>query len=216
MITRSLLTVPYQLTRTPLALVDVQLVRRLPEDSMPRLMCDRILGSYDQLAGRLLFDPDLARRGADRVARSGKIAHAVGLERDATQRRDAAATIAAAGERQAAEVAQQAQARLEAGLEDADAAERDGKDAAAASARAAAARKKKQAEQRTARRLAGIEQEVSRAETVASTRATGAQQTAKAKLDDAADERAKAGAKREQADQLAELTTAKQQSRLQS
>jgi hypothetical protein len=216
MITRSLLTVPYQLTRTPLVLVDVQLARRLPEDSRPRLLLDRVLGSYDQLAGRLLDDPHLAQRGVDRVQRSGKLANAVALEREAAQRREAAETIAAAGQRQAAETAQQAQDRLDGGLEEAETTERDEKRAAAADARAAAARKKKQAGQRTARRLASVEQKVNRAETVANTRTANAQKTAKAKLDDAAGERAKARAKRDDADQLAHLTTAKRQSRVRS
>lgn len=213
---RRLLTVPYQITRAPLALLDSQVAQRLPEDSPPRLVFDRALGSYDQFAGRILDDPDIAQLGRDRVARSGKIANAVVLEREAAQRRDAAATIAAAGERQAAATAQQAEDRLLNGLEEAKAQERDGKRAAAADARAAAARKKKQAEERTARRLAGIEQNVSRAETVASARASSAQRTAKAKLDDAASERAKASAKRNDADQLAQLTTTKRQSRVKS
>jgi hypothetical protein len=174
---------------------------------------DRVLGSYDQLAGRLLDDPDLAQRGLDRVARSGKIANAVELEHAAAQRREAAETIAAAGRRQAAETAQQAQDRLAGGLEEAETTERDEKRNAAAAARGAAAGKKKQAEQRTARRLASVEQKVNRAETVANTRTANAQKTAKAKLDGAASERAKAGAKRKDADQLGHLAAAKRQSR---
>lgn len=213
MISRTLLTVPFQVSRTPLALVDLQLSRRLPEDSMPRLVVDRILGSYDRFAGHMLDDPDLAQRGADRVLRSAKLANAVALEREAEQRREAAVAVAEAGERQAAETAQQAEERLASGLDEADAADRDGKRAAAAQARTDAARKKQRAENRTARRLASVEQKVKRAETTANTRITSAQKTAKAKFDDAATQRATARAKRKDADQLGQLTTAKRQAR---
>jgi hypothetical protein len=212
---RSLLTLPYQLTRAPLALLDGQ-VARLPEASLPRLMFDRLVGSYDQLAGRLLNDPDIAQRGFDRAARSSKVADAVELEREADERREAAATIAADGQRRAAETAKQAEQRLVSGLETAAAEAREGKQAAAADARAVAARKKEQAEERTARRLSSIEQNVNRAETVANTRANSARKTAKAKLDDAARERAKASEKRTDADQLDDLASAKRRSRVTS
>lgn len=89
MITRGLLSVPYQITRTPLVLIDLQLARRLPEDSLPRLVSDRVLGSYDRLAGRLLNDPDLAQRGLDRLTRSSRLAHAPVLDREPAQVRRA-------------------------------------------------------------------------------------------------------------------------------
>lgn len=96
MITRGLLSVPYEITRTPLVLIDLQLARRLPKDSLPRLVSDRVLGSYDRLAGRLLNDPDLAQRGLDRLTRSGGLAHAQVLDREPAQVRQVAEKAARA------------------------------------------------------------------------------------------------------------------------
>ncbi len=70
---RRLLALPYQLSRMPLSLLDVQLARHLPETSLPRLAFDVGLGSLDNVAGRLLLNRALARVGADRVQRASAL-----------------------------------------------------------------------------------------------------------------------------------------------
>jgi hypothetical protein len=213
---RTILVLPYQLTRTPLALVDVRLAQRLPENSLPRVVFDRALGSYDQFAGRLLGDESIVRLGTDRIERSGKIAAAITLEREADERREAGAVAAQAGRTKAAKKAQQAQDRVVDGLEDAEATEREGKQAAAEDARALAARKKEQADARARKRTDGIQQEVRRVETAAEARKTRAQQATKATLSDATEERRTASAKRSDADQLGTLAAQKRQARNQA
>ncbi|MCW2842634.1 MAG: hypothetical protein JWN22_550, partial [Nocardioides sp.] len=62
-----LITLPYELARLPLLVVDSTLSDRLPETSGPRVTLDRTIGSADKIAGALLGNRDLARRGADRL-----------------------------------------------------------------------------------------------------------------------------------------------------
>lgn len=212
---RTMLVLPYQLTRTPLTLLDLQIARRLPQDSRPRMVFDRALGTYDRLAGRLLADDAITQLGTDRIARTGKIAAALTLESEAEQSRDAAAAAAQAGRDKAAEKAQQAQDRAVDGLEAASA-EREAKKAAADQARSLAARKKQQAAARARKRADAIERDVQRVEAAADARKNRAQQAAQAKLTDATQERATAAAKRGDADQLGTLAAQKRQARKQS
>lgn len=65
-----LLAYPYQVARTPLAVLDVTLARRLPADSTVRRTFDRAFGSLDLVAGRLFTDQTLLRQGAERIGRS--------------------------------------------------------------------------------------------------------------------------------------------------
>jgi hypothetical protein len=84
---RTLMYLPYQAARAPLALLDAQLVRRLRDDSPPRLALEQVLGSIDEVAGRLLKDENIERRGTDLRHRAGKVIHARQLEHQAAARR---------------------------------------------------------------------------------------------------------------------------------
>jgi hypothetical protein len=84
---RTLMYLPYQAARAPLALLDAQLVRRLRDDSPPRLALEQVLGSIDEVAGRLLKDENIERRGTDLRHRAGKGIHARQLEHQAAARR---------------------------------------------------------------------------------------------------------------------------------
>jgi len=84
---RTLMYLPYQAARAPLALLDAQLVRRLRDDSSPRLALEQVLGSIDEVAGRLLKDENIERRGTDLRHRAGKVIHARQLEHQAAARR---------------------------------------------------------------------------------------------------------------------------------
>ena len=110
--TRTLIAIPYELTRAPLWVIDTQLVQRLPRDSFPRLAFDRALGSYDQFAGRLLANDDIVRMGIDRATRSEMLADAIGLERGATEQQGKRVAVANARQ-QATRQKQAAQQRAE-------------------------------------------------------------------------------------------------------
>src|SRR3954454_22244170 len=81
----TLITLPYELARLPLVLVDNGLSDRLPETSGPRVTLDRAIGSVDKLAGTLLHNRDIARRGADRIERTEKLLKAASLEQEADE-----------------------------------------------------------------------------------------------------------------------------------
>src|SRR3954451_3097280 len=97
----TLIALPYELARLPLVIVDNGLFDRLPETSGPRVTLDRAIGSVDKLAGTLLGNRDIARRGADRIERTEKLLTAASLEREAVTRREQARERAAAGRREA-------------------------------------------------------------------------------------------------------------------
>lgn len=213
---RTLLVLPYQLARTPLSLIDSQLARRLPTDSRPRIVFDRALGSFDQLAGRWLDNASIAERGTNRVARADKIVTAAQLEQQAADLRGSAKATARQGKQEATAKASQARDKVVGGARAAQATERDGKRAATAAARAKAAREKKQADERAQQRVASAEQSRKNAEASATARATQAKKAAKAKLDDVSTERKNAADTRRDADQLGELATAKRDTRTNS
>lgn len=60
------LQIPYHLARTPLAVLDAKLGRRLPAGAAPRRAVKQILGTLDSVAGRLIDGKGFAPRRADR------------------------------------------------------------------------------------------------------------------------------------------------------
>jgi hypothetical protein len=213
--TRSVLTAPYRLARTPLTILDATVAPRLAEDSTPRLLIDRAIGSFDQVVGRLLSDRVIAQRGSDRLERSAKLAEAAALDEQAARTRESAAAVAARGEQKATQQARQAEDRARDGLAEAEQTEREGKRRAEAQAKALAAKRKKQADARKQQREAAIQQGLAQDEAKVDNAVDKAQRTAKAKLDDAAQTRAAAADDRAKADQLSELTAAKRRARKQ-
>ena len=208
-----LLTVPYEITCAPLTLVDTQIARRLPQDSPPRLAFDRALGTYDQLAGRLLANEAIAQQGTDRLRRSSNLAQATVLEREAAARREQAAQVGQAGRDSAQQKRQAAQQRAEDGLDAAQDTERRGKQAAASDARGQAARDKQAIQQRTDERSGAIRQGLTQSDQAANARQTAARKTAKAKLDDVAETKGDARSARADANKLGDLADAKENER---
>lgn len=80
---RDLIALPYRVVRTPLAIVDFQLARRLPENSQARVLFERTLGTADHLAGRLLRDESLARMGADHRTDAARVAERSAAKQEA-------------------------------------------------------------------------------------------------------------------------------------
>jgi len=210
---KSILTVPYRIARTPLAVLTSSVGARLPENSRPRLVLDRTLGTTDQVAGRLFGSSTLVEEGTRRVERSDKLAQATELEAEAAKRRQQARDVGTSGRRTAADKAQQARDTAAEGLEEADRTERRGKQEAANRARTTAARKKSAADARAKQQVDSIENSVERTEAAANARATQAKRRTAAKVGDAQEQRADADAKREEAEELGELADAKRSAR---
>ena len=65
----TLIALPYEIARLPIALVDKNLTDRLPATSGTRVGLDRAIGGADRVAGALLGNRSIAQRGADRLHR---------------------------------------------------------------------------------------------------------------------------------------------------
>ena len=211
----TLIALPYEVARLPLAIVDTSLVRRLPETSGTRVTLDRAIGSADKLAGTLLGNRDIAQRGADRIEHSEKLLTAARLEQEAATRREQARETAAAGRRKATRKRKAAQDRAASGLDEADAAEARGKRDAKVKAAKTASAKKASADRRAASRTATAEQRKGRLDSAAEARKQSAQRKAKAELEDARATKQSASEARSDAERLSDLTEAKKQERKQ-
>jgi hypothetical protein len=210
---KNLVSLPYEIARLPLSVIDDKLADRLPERQ--RLTLDRALGSADRLAGTVLGDRGIAERGAERLERSRKVATATRLEEEATLRREQARETAEAGRRAAARKRRSAQDRAASGLDEADVVEARGKQQARAKATRTAAEKKAAADQRAAEAVEQAEQREAQATRAAETKRRATQKKAKADLDDARDAEKAAGRARADAERLGELADAKKQERRQ-
>jgi hypothetical protein len=211
----TLIALPYELARLPLVIVDHRLSDKLPETSGPRVTLDRAIGSADKLAGALLGNRDIAKRGAERIDRSDKLLTAARLEQEAATRREQARETATAGRREAAQMRKAAQDRAASGLNEADAAEARGQREARAKAARSASAKKAAADQRAASRTATVEKRKQRADSGAEAKKQAAQREAKAELDDARETRQSAAEARVDAERLSDLTEAKKHERKQ-
>ena len=66
----------YGALRFPSLLAERALLNRLPADNPVRLAVAKVLGTADQVAGRLLGAPDVANRGQDATDRAAAVADA--------------------------------------------------------------------------------------------------------------------------------------------
>ncbi|MDN4172710.1 hypothetical protein QWY28_07150 [Nocardioides sp. SOB77] len=214
MLTR-LISLPYEIARLPLAVVDSTLAGRLPETSAPRVALDRTIGSADRIAGAVLHNSVLARRGTERLERSAKLLTAEQLESEAAERRAEAQRTAAAGAQEAERARRAAEERAESGLEEADATEARRKQEAATRAAQAAATKKAAADERAARRAATAEQRKQAAEEVAEAEKRSAQREVRSEIDEASAAKKAALQARQDADRLDDLVDAKRDERTQ-
>jgi hypothetical protein len=212
---RTLIALPYELARRPVALVDSGLTSRLPATSVPRLVIDRAMGSADRLAGTILGSREITDRGTDRLVRSKKLATAARLETQAEVRREQAQETIAAGKQEAAQQRAKARDKVESGLEEADVAEARGKREAQARATKTAQAKKKAANQRATSRKATVEQREQRVASAAEAKKRAAQSEAKSELDEARQNKQAAADARADAERLSELTAAKKRQRTQ-
>lgn len=210
---KNLIALPYELARLPLVLVDKNLDNRLPEDSGPRVVLGRAIGSVDKVAGTVLRNRALTRRGTERISRTDKLAAAARLEGDASARREQARETEAAGREEAEQKRKAAQQRAVSGLEEAETVEARGKQEARTKAAAAAAKKKAAADSRAANRRSAAEARKERAEAAAEAKQKAARSKAKTELDDARATKQAADRARGDAENLNELVEAKKQQR---
>ena len=213
---KSLLSLPYELARLPLVAVDKTLGDRLPETSGPRVTLERAIGSADRVAGALLANPEIARRGADRVERVEKLVTAARLEQDAEARREQARETTASGRREAAQKREAAKNRAASALDTADRVEARRKQEASEKAAKAAASKKTAAARKAKARKASVEGGKDKVVSAAQAKKQAAQREAKAELDDARATKAAAAEARADAERLSDLTEAKKAERQQS
>jgi hypothetical protein len=212
----ALITVPYELARLPLVIVDNSLSRRLSETSGARMTLDRAIGSADKIAGALIRDRQIAKRGADRIDQSDKIRTAVRLKQEAAGRREQARETASTGTEKAAQKRKAAQARAVSGLAEADAAQARGMQKAKTTAAKTASAKKAAADKRAATRTATLEQRKERVSTAAEEKKRAAQSRAKTDIVDAGRTKQSAAEARADAERLSDLTAAKEKTRKQS
>jgi len=208
-----LIRFPYELSRLPLLVVDQGLSGRLRETSMPRVVIDRALGSGDKVVGALLRDPEITRRGSERLERSAKLVTADRLDREAGVRRQEARDTAAAGRQEAAARREEAQDTAAAGLQEADAVEARGTRQAEEDARARATVEKDAADRRAATRAESAEKRKLAKQEAADTDEEAARRAAEADLDEADRTETEAGESRADAERLSDLTEAKKQER---
>jgi hypothetical protein len=213
---KNLIALPYELARLPLVLVDKNLDNRLPEGSGPSVVLGRAVGTVDKVAGAVLHNRDLTKRGAERISRSDKLATAARLEEEASARRDQARETDTAGRQEAAQKRKDAQQRAASGLEEAAVAEARGKQEAKAKAAKAASKKKAAANTRAANRTAAAETRKERAESAAEAKQKAARNKAKTELNDARKTKQAADQARTDAERLSELVDAKKQQRKQN
>ena len=209
----TVIALPYELARLPLVLIDNNLSPKLPETFGPRLGLHRAIGWTDKVAGALLGNPDIAKRGADRIERSDKLRTAAHLEQEAATRREQIRETSAAARKEAAEKRKTAQDRAASGIEEADAAEARGKHRAKATATKTASAKKAAADQRAASRIATVEQRQRRVDSAAQTKKQAAQRKAKDELNDARETKQSAAEARADAERLSDLTEARKRKR---
>jgi hypothetical protein len=213
---RTLITVPYELARLPLLIIDNGLSTRLSETSPARLTLDRAIGSADKVAGALIRDREIAKRGADRIEHVDRIRTAARLEQDAATRREQAHDASVAGIQRAAQKRRAAQDRATSGLQEADVAEARGVQQAKATAAKTASAKKAAADRRTAQKTAAVEQRKQRVDATAEKKKQAVQRAAKKEIASARETKQSAAEARADAERLSDLAAAKKADRKQS
>jgi hypothetical protein len=212
---QTLISVPYEIARLPLVIIDNRLSTRLSETSSARMTLDRAIGSADKIAGALIRDRQIAKRGTDRIEHSDKIRTAARLKQEAASRRERARETANTGTHNAAQKRHAAQARAVSGLAEADATKARGMQQAKATAAKTASAKKAAADKRAATSTVAVEQRKKRANTAADAKKRAAQTRAKTEIGDARRTKQSAAEARADAERLSDLTAAKKKTRKQ-
>jgi hypothetical protein len=211
---RTVLHLQYQAVRLPVGVLDTRVLGSyLPADAPLRLAVQRVLGSLDTTAGRLLADQTLQRRGTALRERAAALTSAAQLERDAQHRRGQAEEqlTAAAGDASG----RRAQARREHrdDVEQAIGDEQAAKRRVAEQAHTRAEAQEEQAQKAAAERLRGVDAQRSAKQTRIDAQQRQAAAEPTATLQAAAADRSDADKRRSDADRLNQLAAAESRQR---
>ncbi|MGN6251828.1 MAG: hypothetical protein ACTHNS_08450 [Marmoricola sp.] len=209
----TLIALPYEIARKPLALVDSGLEDRLSDTALPKVVLDRALGRADKVAGSLLRNRQIAARGAERIDRTEKLLTAARLEKQAATERELARDTGRSGRQQATQLREAAEKRASKGLQEADVVEAAGKREARAEATRTASAKKAAATRKAEAREADVEKRTTQRTQTAEAKKKAAQRSASKKTAQAAQSRKAAAAQRADARELEQLTEAKKEQR---
>lgn len=210
---RAVFRLQYRIARIPLQLIEDRVVARMDSEAPARLFYEGSLGRLDATVGNALGDSALVQRGRALAKRSDDLGRAARLDESADRaKQQSAADLKATADRALAEQ-NDARAAKERAVEEArTSAEQRKREAADAAAQRTAAAKSdadEVAAQRTKAAEAAKRQEQSKVQAYEK-RATAA---ANSKLQDAADRRDEASAKRAQADRIEDLAETEKRKR---
>jgi hypothetical protein len=203
----------YQIARYPLQLVHDRVVGNLDPEAPARLLYERVLGQLDSTVGRVLRDPKLAARGDALAERSAELARAAVLDEQAAQtKRRADATLNSERE-QAIKEQNDARARREQKVSEAQRTADERKRAATETVQSRTVGAKKRANDAAARKVDAVETAKRNDQNRVRSAEEKVVSSARTTLDDARAQRNRAADKREQADRIEELADAEKKKR---
>jgi hypothetical protein len=205
-LTRSVVKLEYSAVRLPFSLLEEHVVSRyLDDEARLRLGFERALGSLDSVAGWLLADDDIARRGQVLRRRTQFLAKASDLEEKARARRADAKEKLQAGQAQARRAREQAREEMGEEVTAAFRQEQEHKQEVQHDADAWAGARKNQAEQTAEKRAAAAETAKRAAQERVSAQEERVTAGARRQLSDAAGKHRSAQQHRQEADRMGRL-----------
>ncbi len=209
----AVLRLQYRIARFPLELIEQRVVSRMDSEAPARLFYERSLGLLDAKVGNALGDKELADSGTALAKRSDALGRAARLDAAADRAQQQSRSDLKAKSNKAVKEQQDARKAAQGKIDDTRASANEQKrEASVASAQRTTAAKKRADEVAAQRTKAA---EAAKREEHAKIR-SNEQAVAKAvasKLEDAAEDRAEADAKRAQADQIEDLANAEKRKR---
>ncbi len=207
------LRLQYRIARMPLRLFEQRVLVRVDSEAPARLLYERSVGAVDSVVGNMLGDTEVEKQGAARVERSEALGEATRLDELATQTREQADEELRRKRESAASAPGKARAtsqrRVRAVRSTAEERKRQGTQTAAKRA----AEVKQRVDEAAAAKVIGVET----AKRAKQQRINAAERTAtavaEAELDDAAEKRSAAAAKRAHANRVDDLAEAKKAER---
>ncbi|BBX05140.1 IF2 family translation initiation factor [Mycolicibacterium moriokaense] len=209
----AVLRLQYRIARFPLELIEQHVFSRMDSEAPARLFYERSFGLLDSTVGNALGDKELADRGTVLAQRSDALGRAARLDAAADRAQQQSRAGLKATSNKASKEQQDARATAQDKIDDARAsADEQKREASVASAQRTAAAKK-QADEVAAQRTKAAEAAKREEHAKIGANEQAAAKAAASKLEDAAEERAEADAKRAQADQIEDLADAEKRKR---
>jgi len=202
------LRLQYRIARMPLRLFEERVLPRVDSEARARLLYEHSIGAVDVLIGNILGDSNVKKRGAALVERSEALREAARLDEQATQTRKQADDELRRKRESVAAAPGKARATAQRKVQGARSTAEDRKRQATQTAAKRTAEVKQRVDEAAAAKVIGVEtakranqQRINAAERTATA-------VAEAELDDAAEKRSEAIAKRAHADRVGDLAAA--------